>query len=272
VPKTKADFLADLADRTRWNQGGMGTTTEPLPPVPGHPLPKVIVDVERVRGPHSAAELQRVLRKLFWIRVVGCYGKVAYRNPTLRGVTSLVVVVSPAGKATARVATTTFKEPEVAPCLAERVSAIDLPHAKGRSVAVVSVQVGPGDEPMPPPSELIVPGTGELAPEAIATVVTAALPTFRRCYEDALAYAPELWGRLGVRFHVNEKGKTDEAFEVESRFPDERLTLCVLRAARNLVFPTPTGGDLRFVVPLRFSSDRSAAAPVEAVGHAGSPE
>ncbi len=48
----------------------------------------------------------------------------------------------------------------------------------------------------------------------------------------ALAYAPELWGRLGIRFHLTEKGALDEAFEAETRFPDERVTLCVLRAAR----------------------------------------
>ncbi len=83
----------------------------------------------------------------------------------------------------------------------------------------------------------------------------AALPTFEACYRPALAYAPKLWGRLGVRFHQTDKGKVDEAFEAESRFPDERVTLCVLRAARALAFPKPAGGEVRFVVPLRFSTD-----------------
>ena len=91
-------------------------------------------------------------------------------------------------------------------------------------------------------------------------MVEAALPTFEACYQAALGYAPELWGRLGIRFHVTEKGQTDEAFEVESQFPDERVTLCVLRAARKLRFPRPSGGDLRFVVPLRFRTERSPSA------------
>jgi hypothetical protein len=56
---------------------------------------------------------------------------------------------------------------------------------------------------------------------------------------------------------VTEKGKTAEAFEVESRFPDERVSLCALRAARKLSFPKPADGDIRFIVPLRFRTDRS---------------
>ena len=32
----------------RWNQGGMGALAGEVPPVPGHPAPKVIVDVTRV--------------------------------------------------------------------------------------------------------------------------------------------------------------------------------------------------------------------------------
>jgi hypothetical protein len=260
-PATKEAFLADLRDRTRWNTGGMGTLVAPIPPVPGHPLPKVIIDVLRVNGPHPQAELQRVLRKMFWIKVVGCYGLGAYKDQKLRGAASLVFGVSAAGKASgARLTGTTLADAEVATCLAEQVRSVDLPRAKGRSVVGVEIQVGPGDEPLPPPASLVVPGEGELAPEAIRAVIEAALPAFEACYRPALAYAPELWGRLGVRFHVTEKGKTDEAFEVESRFPDERVALCVLRAARGLRFPKPAGGDLRFIVPLRFWSDRSPVA------------
>lgn len=261
-PATRAAFLADLADRTRWNQGGLGTPVAPVPPVPGHPAPKVILDVPRVHGPLSAADAQRVLRARFWIKVVECFGLGAYKDPKLRGTASLLVGVSAAGKvSSARVSRTSFAEPEVPECLAERVRRIELPRARGASVVAMDLQIGHGDEPMAPPPSLIVPGDGELAPDAIGAVVEAALPTFEACYRAALEYAPELWGRLGVRFHVTDKGKTDEAFEVESRFPDERVTLCVLRAARQLSFPRPAGGDLRFVVPLRLRTDRAPPTP-----------
>ncbi len=259
-PRTRADFLADLADRTRWNKGDMGTLAGPVPPVPGHPLPKVILDVTRVKGQHSAADLQRVLRRKFWIKAVECFSLGAYKDQALRGTASLVFTLSAAGKVRApRITHTTFADEEVNRCLEARLGAAALPAASGRSVVGIELQIGHGDEPVPPPASLIVAGDGELSPDEIRAVVEAALPAFEACYRPALEYAPELWGRLGIRFHVTEKGKTDEAFEVESRFPDERVTLCALRAARKLKFPKPAGGDLRFIVPLRFRTDRSPA-------------
>jgi hypothetical protein len=257
-PAMRAAFLADLADRTKWNQGGMGTLIGPAPPVPGHPMPKVILDVARAKGPRSAAELQRVLRRTFWIKAVECFSLGAYKDQSLRGTASLAFGVTAAGKvSTARVTRTTFADTEVNRCLEDRMLAASLPAAGGRSSVVVDLQIGHGDEPVPPPPDLIVPGDGELAPEALRAVVEAGLPAFEACYRPALEYAPELWGRLGIRFHVTEKGKTDEAFEVESRFPDERVGFCVLGAARKLVFPKPAGGDIRFIVPLRLHTDRS---------------
>jgi hypothetical protein len=257
-PPTRAAFLADLADRTRWNRGGMGTLVGAVPPVPGHPAPKVILDVPRVRGPLPAADAQRVLRARFWIKAVECFSLGAYKDQSLRGTASLVVAASASGKiSAARVRQTSFADEEVPRCLEDRMHAVTLPRARAGSAVSVELQIGHGDEPVPPPPSAIVPGDGELAPEAIGPVVEAALPAFEACYRAALDYAPELWGRLGIRFHVTEKGKTDEAFEVESQFPDERVKLCVLGAARKLRFPKPTGGDVRFIVPLRFRTDRS---------------
>jgi hypothetical protein len=259
IPPTRALFLADLEDRTRWNKGDLGPLAAPLPPVPGHPAPKVILDVSRATGPRTAADLQRVLRKGFWIKAVTCFAVGAYKDQKLRGTASLLFGVSAEGRVShVRVTQTTFPDADVPTCLAEQLRAFALPRSKGRSTVAVDLQIGHGDEPVPPPASLVVPGDGELAPDAVRAVVDAARPALTGCYEAALAYAPGLWGRLGVRFHVTEKGKTDEAFEAESQFPDERVALCVLREARKLVFPKPAGGDLRFVVPLRFWSDRSA--------------
>jgi hypothetical protein len=259
-PPTRAAFLADLADRTRWNKGGMGTLRAEPPPVPGHPAPKVILDVPRVKGALTAAEAQRVLRFRFWIKAVECFGLGAYKNQGLRGAASLSVTVLASGKVQhAALRETSFAEDDVNRCLADKMRGMTLPKARGASTFTVELQIGHGDEPIAPPAALLVPGDGELSPDAIRRIVEAALPVFEACYKEALAYAPELWGRLGIRFHVTEKGKTDEAFEVESRFPDERVTLCALRAARKLTFPKPTGGDMRFIVPLRFRTPASPA-------------
>ncbi len=264
-PKSKEAFLADLHDRTAWNHGGLGKVEGELPPVPGHPAPKVIVDVVKVSGPHSPAEVQRVLRKMFWIQVVRCYGLGAYKDQKMRGVTSLRFGVSAAGKVTsAKLEKTTLGDAEVAACMPEKVKGIALPKAAGRSTVSIEVQVGPGTEPQPPPITLVEPGEGVLEPSEMRRVVEEARPEIEGCHREALAYAPELWGRIGARFHVTAKGKTDEVFEAESQFPDERVTLCVLHALRKLKFPKPEGGDLRFLVPIRLWSGRSALPPAPA--------
>jgi len=258
VPSTKEAFLADIRDRRRWNKGGMGELVAEPPPVPGHPMPKVIVDVTRVVGPHKAAAVQREMRKMFWIKVVRCYGLGAYKNQKLRGKATLAFKVSAKGRISApRAVSASLEDKDVVACLARETTSIDLPKARAGSRVTIDVQVGPGDEPMPPPPSEIKPGAGGLAPEALRGVIEAALPRFEACYRPAFDYAPGLWGRLGVRFHITEHGKVDEAFEFETHFPDERVTLCALRAARELSFPKPTGGDMRFVVFLRLHTDRS---------------
>ena len=228
--------------------------------MPGHPAPKVIIDVKRASGGLKAADAQRVLRKGLWIKAVECFSLAAYKDQKLRGAASLTATVAASGKVSAaRVTQHSFPDDEVPRCLSNQVRAFTLPKSKGRTTLALEFQIGHGDEPVAPPSSMIVPGDGELTPEAMRAVIEASQTTFEDCYRAALTYAPALWGRLGIRFHVTEKGKTDEAFEVESRFPDERVTLCVLRAARKLTFPKPAGGDIRFVVPLRFWSDKTEA-------------
>jgi hypothetical protein len=258
VPKGREAFLAHLRERERWNAGGLGELAKPAPEVAGHPMPRVIVDVSSAKGGHKAADLQRTLRKLFWIRIIHCYELGAHKDQALKGKTTIRFHVARSGKVpSSRLVASTLKDAEVAACLAAELKKIPLPSARSSSIVTTEVQISPGDEPMPPPAPLLLPGEGTVDREAVEAVVRAALPAFEACYETALDYAPLLWGRLGIRFHQTDKGKLDEAFEAESRFPDERVTHCVLRAARGLKFPKPTGGEVRFIVALRLSTDRA---------------
>jgi hypothetical protein len=88
------------------------------------------------------------------------------------------------------------------------------------------------------------------------------VPALEVCYQRALLYRPELWGRIVLRLHVTETGKVDEAFETESRFPEGPTLRCILGRARELHLPRPSGGDLRLVVPLRLWSDGAAIPPL----------
>ncbi|WP_437590795.1 AgmX/PglI C-terminal domain-containing protein [Sorangium sp. So ce1000] len=247
---------AEVAERDRWNAGGRGDPPAPPPPAEGHPLPRIIVDIDQVKGPLKAREVERIARRHLWIHVYSCYRLRAYRDPTLHGKTTVRLTVSRAGKVTgARATSSTLSAPDVVSCLAARARSLPLPGAKAGSTVLATLQVYPGDDPVEPPPSVLAPGPGELQPDAISAALAESLPAWSSCYEAALAGAPALWGRLAIRFHVTDSGAVDEAFEVESRFPDDRLTRCVLRRARSLAFPAPQGGDLRFVVPLRFSPD-----------------
>lgn len=199
-------------DRARWNEGGLGALVGPAPEAEGHPMPRVIIDVTRAAGAHRAADLQRELRKSLWGKVIECYGLGAYRNQALRGKTVITFGVSRSGAVSgAKVRRTTLADAEVSRCLATKPRTVALPRAKVGSNVTMEVQIGPGDDPTPPPASAIVPGDGALAPEAIHAAMDAAIPRFEACYRPALAYAPELWGRLAIRFHVTASGAVDEA-------------------------------------------------------------
>jgi hypothetical protein len=242
------------AELARWNLGGRGDPPVPAPPPEGHPLPRVIVDVDRVKGPLRAKDAQRVARQKLWGSIIACYRPGAHQDPALRGKTTLRLTITRAGKvAASRAASSTLPDKDVVACLAAAAKSLRFPSTRAGSTATLTLQVSPGDDPLEPPSSLIKPGDGTLPPDAAAATVAAALPAIRACYDNALRIAPALWGRLAIRFHITAAGAVDEAFQVESTFPDERMVQCVLRAARSLTFPAPAGGDLRLVVPLRFS-------------------
>ncbi|MEM1031062.1 MAG: AgmX/PglI C-terminal domain-containing protein [Myxococcota bacterium] len=251
-PTSQAAYKADIMDRREWNRGGTGALAAPLPGVEGHPDPRVIVNVDDVSGPLSPKGLVRTARKYHWINVVRCYRLGAYKDRHLRGWTRGEMTIGRNGRVSrARLRDTELADEDVARCLIDKLRAIDFPSAGGATTASVAIRVGPGDEPMPPPKDLIVPGDGTLSLEAMRAGVEAGRDAILECYRAAFAYAPGLWGRIILRFAVSARGATTEAFEAGSRFPDARTTQCIVRAARNFAFSRPDGGDIRFVVPIR---------------------
>ncbi len=258
-PKTQAEYAAQIHELRHWNQGGTGELLAPLPGPEGHPDPRVIINVTKVKGPHDAAKIQQLLRRNHWIQVVRCYRLGAYKDSELRGWARGTVTVKKDGKIhDTRLVSTDLADKEVAGCMVQRLAQAAMPAAAKKSQAWIEMHVGPGDEPLPPPEEQLVPGDGTLPVDAMTAGVRAGLPAFEACYRAAFAYAPALWGRMLVRFHVTERGKLDEAFEAGTQFPDARVSQCVLHAARKLRFDKPDGGEMRFVAAVRFFSDRSS--------------
>jgi hypothetical protein len=214
----------------------------------------VTIDVPKVKGPHRREGVERDMRRTLWVRVVECYRLGAHKEPALRGKWSGRVEIKKNGVAFgAKAGASTFKDAEVDDCLRGAVGRARVGGAKAGSTASVEIAIGPGADPMEPPAGRIVPGGGAIDAGAIASALGASLPAFERCYEAGLAYAPELWGRLALRLRLTEAGVVDEAFEIESRFPDEHVARCVRRAAIGFELPPPSGGDARVVVALRLS-------------------
>jgi hypothetical protein len=256
TPASREAYLAGVLEARRWNDGGIGDPPPELPPPEGHPDPRVIVDVERTRGSHKARTLEREARKSHWISMVRCYRLGAYKDPELSGVTRARIEVRRDGKVTgARLLATELDDRAVALCMVKKLRELRFPTARSGSTAWLSMRIGPGDDPLPPPDDQLLPGSGELSVDAMKQGVESGLGAFETCYRDALGYAPALWGRIVLRLHVSERGVLDEAFEGGSRFPDKRMLQCVLRAARKLSFERPKGGDLRFLAPIRFFTE-----------------
>ncbi len=257
-PTTKEAWWAQFREFRMWNKGDLGALLADPPGVEGHPDPRVIVNIDKVEGPHDEKKLLRVSRKYHWINVVRCYRLGAYKDRELRGWTHARAVVSTAGRILRpKLLKTELDDEEVAKCVVDKLRTLKLPRGPKSSKVWYDIRVGPGDEPMPPPKDLIVPGDGTLEVAKMRKGVEAGIPAFEACYRKAFDYAPELWGRIVLRFHVTDRGVLDEAFEAGSYFPDARVRQCVVKAARKLKFKRPKGGDIRFFAPLRFSNSRS---------------
>ncbi|MBW2528522.1 MAG: AgmX/PglI C-terminal domain-containing protein, partial [Deltaproteobacteria bacterium] len=258
VPTTLPLQQADLRQRRRWNDGGLGILAAEQPGPEGHPDPRVRVNVDRAAGGLKAETVQRIARQYHWINVIRCYRLGAYQNQALRGWTYGSFGIRPNGRVQSpRLERSELEHPEVERCLLDSFKKVQFSQSSKSTQVKVSIKVSPGDDPMPPPEDAIEPGDGTLTAEQMLAPVRGALPSFESCYRAGLGYAPELWGRIPLRFHVTAQGRMDEAFDAGGRFPDPRVHQCVLRQARKLGFPKPEGGELRFVVPLRLWTDRA---------------
>lgn len=243
------------AELERWNRGGLGRpSAEQVGD--GHPQPRVVVDVESLAGARRRDAVERELRRLHWGHVVGCYARAAWAEPALRGDTRLRLTVHRDGRVTgAKLLATTLENRAVAECIVAAMRRDALGAARGPSTVVARVHVAPGDEPIAPPAEIVVPGRGVADVARLEGAVVAARPRLEACYARALELAPGVWGRVAVRLLLEPAtadGPPREAFEVDSSFPEASLRRCVLRELRATPLPPSVGGEARYVVGIRF--------------------
>lgn len=254
----------------RWNVGG---TSDPefISNKPGfHPAPRVKVDTVVVAGalqknarvdPKSkkpdrvlsqASLLARARKYGYWpFRL--CFEAGLRKKPTLGGKTRIRFRVNRAGRILKkRLVQTKLEDREVAQCLVEAASEIELLPAF-RSIDVeASIELWRGDAPLPtlvePPEK-----SPSLDHEAITPVIEATRSSFEACYRSALGRDPSVWGRIELAFQLDPTGVVTNVTERDSHFPDEEAVSCVIETARALQFP-PKKSRPSFLVGFRFGN------------------
>ena len=84
------------------------------------------------------------------------------------------------------------------------------------------------------------------------------LPKINRCYESALRYAPELAGKISVRFAVVRNGDVKGVQVIENTTGSDNVERCVARVVSSIRFPRRrTGKSLRFTFPFVFAPQDS---------------
>lgn len=269
-PEGRVAGAAHDVELARWNVGG---TSDPefISNKPGfHPATRVKVDTVVVAGalqknarvdPKSkkpdrvlsqASLLARSRKYGYWpFRL--CFEEGLRKKPTLGGKTRIRFRVNRAGRILMkRLVQTKLEDRDVAQCLVEAASEIELLPAH-RSIDVeASIDLWRGDAPLP---TLVEPP--EKAPnldhEALTPVLEAARPSFEACYRSALVRDPKVWGRVELALQVDPTGVVTSATERDSHFPDKETVSCVIETARALQFP-PKKSRPSFLFGLRFGN------------------
>lgn len=277
-PRPKGAVAAGAHDELvgRWNVGGTSSPDFPSNRPGFHPGTRVRVDPRLLSGrlPKTApldrrtgkravvlsetSLLARSRKHGYWPfrlcfeRGVQQHGKLKGGETVLRfGVDRQGRIEQP------RLVRTKLEVAEVADCLRERAREIELLPPPRRIEVELSVQVWPGDVPLP--SLDPVPSDPALQLPLDADAIFAALEADRAglvgCYAQGLARDPGLWGRLQAHVEADPLGRVRRVKEVESRFPDADVTACVLGRLKEMAFPKRDRRPSGFEIALRFGSE-----------------
>lgn len=250
----------DQQDIARWNEGGRSGRW--------HPQPRVTIDNSHVRGQLSESVLLRHLRKHQYWPIRRCYEPALLRDQALHGKLRIQFTVRHTGltKNPRVLGRPTLSEPAVLECISRSFGGLRVPPTvRGEAVVRVDVALGPGDLPVRPEEDPRADaGQGTLDVHvAQARIATRAGRRIQQCYGDALGRVAELWGRMVLRAEVDGAGALRDVAEVESAFPDADTTQCVVDAVRAVRLPSPEGGPLWLVIPIRFGQPARGASPRE---------
>ena len=252
----------------RLDDAATGAMTGSPPADTTHPMPRVVISVLKLTGKVKRDSVQAAARAGYWGKVIECYRPGALKNQSLRGETTLSVKIAKGTVQSARVITP-MRDRDVSACFAKRMAGLAMPKSRGAIGATMTIEVSPGDEPLPPLEADVERGPGTLDLAHARSSLAEALPDLERCYADVRAYAPMMRGWMVARVGIDRDGRAGEAFEVMTQLPDLRLARCALHRLRKLTFDPPSGGAVRVLVPIRFVPEAAREAPPTAGDRAG---
>jgi len=239
----------------KWNRGGgADVATGPTAKVP-HPAPRIKVDVIKVQGHTTEADVLRGARAQGYWPFRRCYEEGLRRLPKMRGTVRMRLVIGASGSPrSVNKVGAELDDPAVVSCVLKAARSLALPRPeRGAPEVTLEVSFLPGDAPLDasasPPKNLVA--YLEL-PELIASL-REHWPEVRACFIAALGRHPGLWGRLALRLRVKGGGRVVEVSEIESRFPDPEMTPCAMKAFSHADLPAPLQ-EVVLVYPLRLGS------------------
>jgi hypothetical protein len=255
-PAGAVDRKARMAELEVWNAGGVASGER------WHAAPRVVIgEPQLASGKASPRDVMRALRHDQYWTVRRCYEPKLRDQPKLEGRTVLELVVASDGTVkSARVPKKgrvrddrkhghAMSDRDVVGCLARGFTGIRVPAPRTRTATMqVSIDVWPGDAPLPEPAG--PPGAGKIDLAKVDEAIAAARGTITPCFEVAPRGA---WGRTALRVEVGDDGHVDDVDEVETRFADADAIACVSRSLRALTLPSPSGGSAKVIVALRWA-------------------
>ena len=205
---------------------------------PPHPAPRVKVDVLKITGKASEADVLRVARsKGYWpLRL--CYEEGLRRDQKLHGSVKFRITIGNSGdvRQVAARPGSDLDDKKVAGCVLRAAKGITFPRPlRGTAQASLEVSLWPGDEPVY--ASRAVTWGNELDAQALLSALRAHDGDVKTCFAAGLSRHAGLWGRLALRLRVTPAGTFTDPTEVESRFPDTDVTRCVASALEGAAAP-----------------------------------
>jgi uncharacterized iron-regulated protein len=279
-----------IAELAAWNEGGRA------PGEKWHPQPRVVIGEPvlasgtkaktktksreksgkkaTTSGPSwDTAGAMKALRRNGYVGVRRCFDAALRDKVDLEGRTVVDFEVNGSGHiVTAKASPGSAPDPRkhktampsssARSCIARALTSVAVPPARGKRVrARVSVDVWPGDAPLPVAEPSPLPGSA--APAVFSSAIEPTRGAVRACFDALEKRHPGAWGRLALRLDGGADGSL-AASEVESTFPDAETVSCVKKAVETQRWPAGSPAS-RAIWALRWRPRDGTTAPPKQV-------